>query len=420
MAHLANPDRSYRLLQQRLDRNVTGAPDSPAFTQILKLLFSPEDAEIARQMPTNFVSVSRLARKLEMEPAALDARLTRMAERGLVLDVERSGRRYVTLSPVVIGFFEYTFMRQGSDLPLGELARLFDEYFFQDDRFVRSVFTGETQIGRSLAREEALVSGDHVEILDWERASHLIETASAHAVSTCACRHHHSHLGTACERPQRTCLTLNYGAELLARNGIAERIDAAEAMQILELSKRAGLAQTGDNVQHNVSYICNCCGCCCGMMTAIRRFDIKNAIVSSNWISEIDLERCSGCDRGGRGGGGTQEAEALGCARRGALPGLRRLLWRLLPRGSTPAAAGAARLHPRDHLRPHGSHGHRARQAGRPDPGQHRGLGLPRPGPHRPGDRGHAPLEGCPRRPAAALGLPQRRSQRRQGFSRPG
>jgi formate hydrogenlyase subunit 6/NADH:ubiquinone oxidoreductase subunit I len=295
MAHLANPDRSYRLLQQRLDRNVTGAPDSPAFTQILKLLFSPEDAEIARQMPTTFVSVNRLARKLETEPAALDARLTRMAERGLVLDIERRGKRYFTLSPVVIGFFEYTFMRQGSDLPLGELARLFDEYFFQNDRFVRSVFTGETQIGRSLAREEALVSGDHVEILDWERASHLIETASAHAVSTCACRHHHSHLGTACERPQRTCLTLNHGAELLARNGIAERIDVHEAMQILEISKKAGLAQTGDNVQHKVSYICNCCPCCCGMMTAIRRFDIKNAIVSSNWISEIDLERCSGC-----------------------------------------------------------------------------------------------------------------------------
>jgi ferredoxin len=356
-----------------------------------------------------------------------------MAERGLVLDIERRGKRYFTLSPVVIGFFEYTFMRQGSDLPLGELARLFDEYFFQNDRFVRSVFTGETQIGRSLAREEALVSGDHVEILDWERASHLIETASAHAVSTCACRHHHSHLGTACERPQRTCLTLNHGAELLARNGIAERIDAAEAMQILEISKKAGLAQTGDNVQHGVSYICNCCGCCCGMMTAIRRFDIKNAIVSSNWISEIDLERCSGCGlcvdacptaaieivvgeaeegRKKPPRWAVRDAElCLGC---GVCYG------RLPPRRDAPAAARPAGLHPRDHLRPHGGHGHRARQAGRPDPGQHRGLGLPRPGPHRPGDRGHAPLQGCPRGPAAALGLPQRRGGRRQGLGRQG
>ena len=139
------------------------------------------------------------------------------------------------------------FMRQGSDLPLGELARLFDEYFFQNDRFVRSVFTGETQIGRSLAREEALVSGDHVEILDWERASHLIESASAHAVSTCACRHHHSHLGTACERPQRTCLTLNYGAELLARIREDLQLDVAmvDLFDAMTIEAQADLLAAG-------------------------------------------------------------------------------------------------------------------------------------------------------------------------------
>ena len=62
MAHTVNPDRTYHLLQQRLDRNVTGAPDSPVFTQILKLLFSTEEADIARQMPTQFTSLGRLAR----------------------------------------------------------------------------------------------------------------------------------------------------------------------------------------------------------------------------------------------------------------------------------------------------------------------------------------------------------------------
>ena len=297
MAHTVNPDRTYHLLQQRLDRNVTGAPDSPVFTQILKLLFSTEEADIARQMPTQFTSLGRLARKLEVDPAALDDKLTRMAQRGLVLDVERHGKRYFTLAPVVIGFFEFTFMRTRDNLPMAELARLFEEYFFQDDHFARAVFSGETQIGRSLVREEGLPVGDHVEILDWERASHIVETASSHAVSTCACRHHHSHLGTACERPQRTCLTFNYSAEMLVRNGIAEPISMSESMAILAQSKDAGLAQTADNVQRQVSYICNCCGCCCGMMTAIRRFDIRNAIVSSNWISEVDLARCNGCGR---------------------------------------------------------------------------------------------------------------------------
>jgi hypothetical protein len=54
----------YRRLQQRLDHNVTGAPDSPAFMQILRLLFSPSEAELARQLPTQFTPVRSLARKL--------------------------------------------------------------------------------------------------------------------------------------------------------------------------------------------------------------------------------------------------------------------------------------------------------------------------------------------------------------------
>ena len=297
MGHLATQDRTYQLLQQRLDRNVTGAPESPVFTQILKLLFSPGEADIARQMPTTFISLNRLAGKLEIPPDRLDDQLTAMAERGLVLDVMRNGKRYFTLSPVVIGFFEYTFMRTRDNVPMAELARLFDEYFFQDDRFARAIFTGETQVGRSLVREEALPGGDHVEILDWERASHIVETATAHAVSLCACRHHHSHLGTACDQPMRTCMTFNYGAEMLVRNGVAEPLTTSEAMQLLADCKETGLAQTADNVQNGVSYICNCCGCCCGMMSSIRTFNIRNAIVSSNWISDIDPEVCNGCGK---------------------------------------------------------------------------------------------------------------------------
>jgi ferredoxin len=284
-------------LQQRLDRNVTGAPDSPEFMQILQLLFKPAEADLARQMPTGFISLRRLAGKVGMPVDALADMVTAMAERGLVFDLEHNGRRYVALAPVVIGFFEFTFMRTRDELPMGELSRLFEQYMFDDARFGHAVFSAQTQIGRSLVREEALPAGDHTEILDWERASHIVTTARAHAVSLCPCRHHASHQGRACERPQRTCLTFGGAAEALARHGIAERITAGEAMQILEQSKAAGLAQTGDNVQRNVSYICNCCGCCCGMMNAIRRLEIRNAIVTSNWIACMDPERCKGCGR---------------------------------------------------------------------------------------------------------------------------
>ena len=54
-------------------------------------------------------------------------------------------------------------------------------------RFAHAVFAGQTQIGRALVREEALPAGDHTEVLDWERASAIVEGAPGH-----------------CERPEAT------------------------------------------------------------------------------------------------------------------------------------------------------------------------------------------------------------------------
>jgi len=297
MGHTVNADREYRLLQQRLDRTVTGAPDSPTFMKILRILFSPEEAELAKRLPSKPTSLGALSRKLGIPPDELDGTLTEMAHRGVVLDLEHHGKRYFLLPPIVVGFFEFTFMRTRDDLPMAELARLFHDYMSEDDRFARALFQGQTQVGRALVREEALPKDDHTEILDWERASSLITSASALSVALCPCRHKASHLGTACDAPQRVCLSLNQGAEAMIRNNISERITTDEGMRILEECKEVGLVQTGDNVQHNVSYMCNCCACCCGMMQGIRTFDIRQAIVSSNWIMEIDAAQCTGCGK---------------------------------------------------------------------------------------------------------------------------
>ena len=297
MGHISNPDKEYRLLQQRLDRAITGAPESPVFTEILKLLFSPVEAKLARQIPTRFISQAELAKKAGCPELELADRLTLMAEKGLVFDFVIKGKRCVALAPVVIGFFEFTFMRTRKAATLKELASLFEEYMVKDDRFARAVFAGKTQIGRSLVREENLPEEIGSEILDWERAGSIIAKAKSVGVSLCACRHKAEHLGHACAKPQEVCLTLNGGADILIRQGIARRITNVEAMEILEQAKEAGLAQTGDNVQDGIGYICNCCGCCCGMFQAMKRFDLKNAIVSSNWIARLEPLRCVGCGR---------------------------------------------------------------------------------------------------------------------------
>ena len=295
MGHIVSHHRDYRLLQERFDRHITGAPASPTFTKILELLFTPDEARLVRRFPTIPTRTSKLAEKLNMDEEKLNDIIQDLAHRGLVVDIERKGRRYVALPPVVIGFFEYTFMRSRPDAPMAEIAQLFETYMLENDRFSRAVFQAQTQVGRSLPREESLPTGDHIEILDYDRASHVVKNASSHAVSLCACRHKAEHLGKACDHEQNNCLSFGSAADVLIHNGLAQPISESESMHLLEASKAAGLAQTGDNVQNDLSYICNCCGCCCGMMEAIKTFDMNNAIVSSSWIVDINEETCTGC-----------------------------------------------------------------------------------------------------------------------------
>lgn len=295
MGHKVNPDKDYQLLQKRLDHCIEGAPDSPVFINILKLLFSSSEANLARQIPLRPTPLNKFAKKIGMPEDELQDKISELATRGLVFDVEHRGQRYVALAPVVIGFFEFTFMRTRDHLPMKELAQLFERYMMQDDRFARAVFNGSTQIGRSLVREEAFPTENYSEILDWERTSEIIKSAGAVGVSLCACRHKAYHLGKTCDKPQETCLTLNNAAKILIEKGLAEPITTARALDILKECKEAGLAQTADNVQRNVGYICNCCGCCCGMFRAMKTFNLNNAIVSSNWLMEIDPSKCKGC-----------------------------------------------------------------------------------------------------------------------------
>jgi hypothetical protein len=79
MGHVGNNEREYRLLQRRLDHNLTGAPYSPVLIQILKLLFSSKEAEIARHIPLRPITLSALALKLGLSVENLYDTIVSMA-----------------------------------------------------------------------------------------------------------------------------------------------------------------------------------------------------------------------------------------------------------------------------------------------------------------------------------------------------
>ena len=63
----------------------------------------------------------------------------------------------------------------------------------------------------------------------------------------------------------------------------------------MEEAQARGLVQFGENVQRGVSFICNCCGCCCEAMIAARRFAVLNPIQTTSWLPVVDASACTGC-----------------------------------------------------------------------------------------------------------------------------
>ncbi|MCU0303695.1 MAG: 4Fe-4S binding protein [Thermoanaerobaculales bacterium] len=299
MGHLAGK-KAYLDLQRRLDRMPVGAPAHRAFVELLEELFTEEECRVAAGIPLRLASLGAIARNAGMSEDATRAVLDRLAGKGLVVDLPRDGRATVYyLNPTVVGFFEFTMMRVRDEIDQKKVAELMWEYMREDPElgFMRMLGEGETFFARPLVNEDALEPEAFTEILDWDRASAIVDDAGSWAEGVCHCRHVKLHLGRRCDYPLDHCLALGTGADYLVRNGIAKRIDRSRARDVLAYAREHGNVQMADNVRNRPGFICNCCSCCCEIMEAFRTLPEMTRVVSSGYLARIESEACTGCGK---------------------------------------------------------------------------------------------------------------------------
>jgi len=290
---------SYRNLSDRLNQFPQGAPPSDLLYRILQVLFSEREAALVALLPIRPFTARAAARNWQVPEAEALKTLEALADRGMLLDLELRGRQRFVLPPPMAGFFEFSMMRMGNGYDQKLLAELFHQYLNVEEDFVRELFSGgETQLGRVFVNEGALPPEDRtLQVLDYERASEVVRTASHLGVGTCYCRHKMAHLGRACAAPLDICMTFNSTARSLVKHGVARAVDASEGLDLLQRARDQNLVQFGENVRREVSFICNCCGCCCEAMLAAKRFARLNPVATTNFLPEVREADCSGCGR---------------------------------------------------------------------------------------------------------------------------
>lgn len=123
-------DKPYVELGTTFSRGAIGAPVTATQIEILKMLFSPEEAHLAASLDYVNEPEEIVAKRAGVAPEVAADLLTRMASRGLIRGVRRpDGLRVFRQLLFIPGLFEMVYINPAPSVDLEKIGGLFAKYF---------------------------------------------------------------------------------------------------------------------------------------------------------------------------------------------------------------------------------------------------------------------------------------------------
>lgn len=278
----------YETLQQKINSHPIGAPARPEFIEILHLLFTPEEAEMATHLTFAAQPVETISRLSGVSPERVSALCERMARKGLVSSVDRQGVRRYALLPMFPGLFEYPFMlppQEGIDYE--RLRKLWMEYY--ENGLGQEIGGSKVSMLRVLPIQKSIDA--KTTVLSFDQVSEYLNRVELFAVGHCPCRRIHRN----CDAPSEVCMSFDATAKMTSSSGASRIISKAEAFEVLRLSEEAGLVHCTSNVADKIEILCNCCSCCCIGLGVITRTKGALSRPESSFHSSVVETACNAC-----------------------------------------------------------------------------------------------------------------------------
>jgi len=274
----------YESLAAALDRLPNGFPRTRSKTEIklLQKIFSRVEAELAAELRGEMEPIDRVADRIGLPAETVGRKLVSMARRGMVWGGSQNGKAHFRLAPFLVGLYESQLDKMDE-----EFAALFEQYMSEGG--AKGIMEVQPALHRVLPAQ-GTVRSDW--ILPYDDVRKIILDAKSFRVRGCICRVQQDMLGKRkCDFPVENCLMLSQ----IERAPGPDDISRQQALEILDESEKLGLVHTTSNVIQGLSYICNCCGCCCGILRGITEWGIENSIARANYTAGIDDAKCTGC-----------------------------------------------------------------------------------------------------------------------------
>lgn len=283
-------EETYRKLQKHLDSMPVGFPtaEDGAEIRVLKAFFTPEEAKFATfldYLPATTKDIwRRVKRKLGMSLEETKAMLKSMTDKGLIYhgDDPKSGEPLYLNAPLAIGFFEFAINNLNK-----EKVEAIEAYL---DTFLVEFFsTGIPQV-RTIPIDTAVTS--ETRIMPYDEVWKLLDQMKFFAVAPCVCVQDREILGKKCEHTlTERCLT---NSRWYVKMGHARKITKEEAKALVMKARDDGFVIQPGNYQR-ARWFCLCCGCCCGILSNMKKLDKPAHLLATNHYSEVDTAECTAC-----------------------------------------------------------------------------------------------------------------------------
>jgi Pyruvate/2-oxoacid:ferredoxin oxidoreductase delta subunit/DNA-binding MarR family transcriptional regulator len=299
----------YFKLGQRLNENPGKMMLVEPFLNVLRKIYTEEQAKLGAELPIGAHKAADLAKQLNRDEKELTEMLESMADIGLIfVSKTEEGESEYALTPFVPGVLEFQLMRGTETDEDRRKARMLEDFLQAMADMTREA-TGDILKDpakakemirnpglRTIPVEEVLPRGS--EIYPYEHLTELIDKEDSFAAAICHCRQQAKLLGNPCQvedAPKNSCLYFGKAADFMVDRKFAKRVSKEEAKQILKDCEKAGLVHNINNTIDKSIVLCNCCSCCCGFLTAMRKKRVFGMVANSNFVSKVDEESCIGC-----------------------------------------------------------------------------------------------------------------------------
>ena len=268
--------------------------------EILKSLFTLEEAKIAYHLsalPEPLDKIHKRVSKngISITKERLEELLNNLNKKGAiqgggsVYDKKHNRRRY-RLIHWAIGIFEYQLGRFTKNF-----ARIAKDYslgvFYKEFHNKKKIAQMRTiPVEKSLSPEYNVSTYDNIRDIITNKVDKI-------AIINCVCREQHDVLEEKCElsSTRRCCVMFNKSATRRIKDGLGKEVSKEEMFDILKKYQKEGFVLQPGNSK-NPTFMCVCCGCCCGVLTMAKQFPKPAEYYSSNFFAQSNSELCNGCE----------------------------------------------------------------------------------------------------------------------------